>query len=237
MTGSTLIVAGLKSGDALGVLLASCPFVGTLLFNALLRVGNGNRSGELGCCLIEATVLRSALGDSRCRIVSLFIKAEGPARGAGSTLLLAVLKSRQTLGIRLASSVLVGTLLFDARERIGDGDHDRSGDNWCLNSLLEAIFLFTTLHNVGCSRRVLTSDTETPTTFALFALIGTCVKSRHAFGVKLASILLARAFIFHARDGSGERGCCLIDATVIRSTLGGVYRSLRSLSWKAEGPA
>ena len=78
-------------------------------------------------------------------------KAKGPARGTGSALLLAGLENRQTLGIILASSVLIGTLLFDARERIGNGDHDRSGNNWCLNRLSKAVVLLTTLGHVSRS--------------------------------------------------------------------------------------
>ena len=195
----------------------------------------GRNSGELGCCLIEATVLRSALGDSRCRIVSLFIKAEGPARGAGSTLLLAVLKSRQTLGIRLASSVLVGTLLFDARERIGDGDHDRSGDNWCLNRLSKAVVLLATLGHLSRSWIFFRCNAELPTSNIVYTLVLTVLKSWIAFRVFQAGCPLSGTLLLDTLqrisygDRSGGLGCWLIEAIVLRSALGDINCGLGSL--------
>jgi len=51
-------------------------------------------------------------------LASLRRKAESPARTLGSAFLLAILESRNTLGVLLAGSPLIGALLFDALLRI-----------------------------------------------------------------------------------------------------------------------
>ena len=52
MAGSTLLLAILKSGDALGVILASSPLVGTFLLHALLRISDNEGSR----CLLDFEV-------------------------------------------------------------------------------------------------------------------------------------------------------------------------------------
>jgi len=60
LLGSALLLAVLKGRDALGVLLAGGPLVGTLLFDALLRVFNGNCLRDL----VEAVVVDDTLPES-----------------------------------------------------------------------------------------------------------------------------------------------------------------------------
>jgi hypothetical protein len=131
-----LLLAILKSGEALSILLASLELVGALLSDAVLRSKERvSIEGDFGSDT-EALVGISAFGDVDGGLAALGGEAESPAGLGGSALLLTVLKSGDTLGVLLACSPLGGAFLLNALLRVsiveslnGDGrGHNHEGD-------------------------------------------------------------------------------------------------------------
>lgn len=100
----------MEGGDALRVLLASSPLVGTFFFDALLRISNSYSSGKLIQTIVfndtspkVNSVCVTFLGEA-CRIASSIV----------NTFLFAVSKSWEAFGIFLTGANLVTTLGFNA---------------------------------------------------------------------------------------------------------------------------
>jgi len=127
----TFVSTFVKSSDASSIFFTSLFLIFAVLFNALLRGFKGD-SGFL-----ETVIGSSTLGNINSWLVMFASKADFPARLFGSTLVLAILKSRDTFGVFLACSPLVGTFLFDACLRIldsvvnpeGSGNEDKNSES------------------------------------------------------------------------------------------------------------
>ena len=108
-------LAVLEDLDAVGVRTAGNSLVVAVFLDTLFR----RRSEEGDCGLkffdfrLETFVLLGALCNIDSRLVMLSAKAEFPAASLGATLLLTFFESRYTLGVFLACSPFIGTLLFN----------------------------------------------------------------------------------------------------------------------------
>ena len=92
MLDSTLALAFLESGDALGILLASSPLVGALSFNASLGVSNSS-NGLFNS--VEAVVVNNAFPESAGCWVSLLGDAVAPASLVVVAFVLTILESSE----------------------------------------------------------------------------------------------------------------------------------------------
>jgi len=95
---SAFLLAILKGGNALGVLLAVSPLSGAFLLDALLDVAELGNSGGLGCNCIEAVVVEDTFPEADGIGIALLCEAGAEACNA-VTFLVAILERGETLGV------------------------------------------------------------------------------------------------------------------------------------------